>query len=187
MTVLRCTAKLLKRLRQSPKLPEPSPQLNPLGEWHADVDFWNRKPFVLVLNASTGATLVLNGNAAGLKALHERAALQFASLCAYFGIEGPRVDAEAAAFASGFSFGQARDRSLLASINGRRTEAWLGFEWRDESLAEAAAGLWEHGLFKHPSLGRNEQLRSDHHRTLDLLRQRLCAPADLPKFRAAQR
>ena len=63
MTVLRCTAKLLKRFKQPAKLPEPEPQANPLGEWYADMDFWNRKPYVVMLNAATGAMLVLNGNA----------------------------------------------------------------------------------------------------------------------------
>ena len=72
MTVLRCTAKLLKRLKQPAKPPEPAPQANPLGEWYADIGFWNRKPFVVMLNGTTGAVLVLNGNAAGLRILHER-------------------------------------------------------------------------------------------------------------------
>lgn len=40
MTVLRCTAKLLKRLKQPARPPEPEPQANPLGEWYADLDFW---------------------------------------------------------------------------------------------------------------------------------------------------
>lgn len=54
MTVLRCTSKLLKRLKQSAKPVEPAPQDNPLGEWYADIDFWRRQPFVVMLNAATG-------------------------------------------------------------------------------------------------------------------------------------
>ena len=69
MTVLRCTAKLLKRLKQPAKPAEPAPQANPLGEWYADVDFWHRKPFVVMINAATGIVLVLHGNAAGLRVL----------------------------------------------------------------------------------------------------------------------
>jgi hypothetical protein len=94
MTVLRCSAKLLKRLKLPTSLPEPLPQANPLGEWYADIDFWHRRPFVVMLNASTGAVLMLNGNAQGLRSLQERAFLQFASLCEFFGIRGPMVDAE---------------------------------------------------------------------------------------------
>lgn len=43
--LLRCTAKLLKRLRQPAKPPEPPPSANPLGEWYADIDFIDREPF----------------------------------------------------------------------------------------------------------------------------------------------
>jgi hypothetical protein len=32
------------------------------------------------------------------------------------------------------------------------------------------------GLFKHPSLGRDERFNSDYHRLLDLLRQKLMRP-----------
>ena len=40
MITLRCTAKLLKRLHQPAKLPEPPPATNPLGEWYADSRFF---------------------------------------------------------------------------------------------------------------------------------------------------
>lgn len=173
MTVLRCTAKLLKRLKQPAKPPEPEPQGNPLGEWYADIDFWHGKPFVVMLNAATGATLLLNGNAAGLRVLHERALLQFASLCELFGIRGPLLEAELAGFDAGFAFGRTRDRSLLSSINQRKDGAWMGFEWNERSLVEEAIKEWEHGLFKHPALGRNERFNMEYHRPLDLVRQRL--------------
>lgn len=42
MTTLRCSQKLLKRLRQPAQLPEPLPSTNPLGEWCADIDFIDR-------------------------------------------------------------------------------------------------------------------------------------------------
>lgn len=173
MTVLRCTAKLLKRFKQPAKLPEPEPQANPLGEWYADMDVWNRKPYVVMLNAATGAMLVLNGNATGLRVLHERALVQFASLCEHFGIHGPLVDAELHGFDAGFSFGKTADRSLLSSLNQRKFSAWLGFEHQGHSLAEAALHDWEHGLFQHPALGRNVRHNMEYHRPLELLRARL--------------
>lgn len=181
MTVLRCTARLLKRLKLPAKPPEPEPQANPLGEWYADIDFWNRKPFVVMLNAATGATLMLNGNAAGLRVLHERALLQFGSMCGHFGIHGPLLDAELDGFAAGFSFAATRDRSLLASINQRKEVAWTRFEYDDRSLVEAALSEWE-GLFKHPGLGRNTRHNMDYHRPLDLLRQRLLPAAQIIPF-----
>ncbi len=43
MTVLRCTAKLLKRLKQPAKPLEPTPQANPLGfPSHASFATWRR-------------------------------------------------------------------------------------------------------------------------------------------------
>lgn len=176
MTVLRCTAKLLKRLKQPAKPSEPAPQSNPLGEWYADVDFWHGKPFVVMLNVATGLLLVLNGNAAGLRQLHERAFLQFASLCEHFGLRGPGVEAELRGFESGFTFAPTRDRSVLSSLNQRKTGAWMGFEWNDRSLVEEAAKEWE-GLYQHPALGRNTQYNMEYHKPLDLARQRLGASA----------
>lgn len=177
MTILRCTARLLKRLKQPVKPPEPEPQANPLGEWHADLDFWHRKPFVVMLNGATGAVLVLNGNANGLRQLHERALLQFASLCEHFGLRGAQVDAELLGFHDGFDFGKTRDRSLLASLNQRKYGAWMGFEHNGRSLAEEAMSEWEHGLFRHPALGHDTRRNMAYHRPLDLLRQRLVPAA----------
>ena len=184
MTVLRCTAKLLKRLRQPAKPAEPEAQANPLGEWYADIDVWNRKPFVVLLNGATGAVLTLNGNAQGLGQLHERALLQFASLCAHYGIDSPRVDAELRGFDAGFAFGKTRDRSLLASLNQRKYGAWMGFEHNGRSLVEEALGEWEHGMFQHPALGREPRHNAQWHRPLDLLRQRLLPSAEVIAFPA---
>ena len=124
MTILRCTAKLLKRLKQPPKPAEPSPETNPLGEWYADLDFWRRQPFVVMLNAATGAVLVLPGNAAGLRTLHENALLQFAAICEHFGLRGAGVDAELGGFHAGFACAATRDRSLLSSLEkgGKRCQ-----------------------------------------------------------------
>lgn len=185
MTVLRCTAKLLKRLKQPAKRPEPKTQGNPLGEWYADIDFWNRQPFVVMLNGATGAMLVLNGNAAGLRILHGRALLQFASLCGHFDIAGPLVDAELDGLHAGFTFAPTRDRSLLSSLNNRKFGAWIGFEHQGFSLVDAAEREWD-GLFKHPSLKTGARYDMDWHRPLDLLKKHLMpAPVILP-FNATQ-
>ncbi|MGB4859193.1 MAG: hypothetical protein WBP11_07660 [Dokdonella sp.] len=172
MTVLRCTAKLLKRLKQPSKPPEPEPQGNPLGEWYADLNFWNRKPYVILLNGATGATLTLNGNAAGLRALHERALVQFASLCAHFGMDSELVDDELDSFCAGFTFAATRDRSLLGSLNDRKQSAWGWFEALDFSLVEASLREWN-GMYKHPSLKTGGRYQPDWHCPLDLLRERL--------------
>jgi hypothetical protein len=172
MTVLRCTAKLLKRLKQPTKPPEPTPQANPLGEWYADIDVWRRQPFVVMLNGATGAALVLAGDAAGLRRLHERALMQFASISEHFGLRGAGVDAELHGFDAGFTFAPTRDRSLLASLNQRKLGAWMGFEHNGYSPFESAVLDWK-GLFKHPALGRDTRHNSEYHLPLDLIRQRL--------------
>ena len=177
MTVLRCTAKLLKRLKQPAKPPESAPQANPLGEWYADIEFWQRQPFVVMLNGASGAVLILPGDAAGLRRLHERALLQFAAISEHFGLRGQGVDAELQGFDAGFTFATTRDRSLLSSLNQRKLAVWLHLEHRDGPLEESAALEWR-GLYKHPALGRNTRHNMEYHRPLDLLRQHLLPAAD---------
>lgn len=186
MTVLRCTAKLLERFKQAAKPPEPAPQANPLGEWYADVDVWRRRPFVLMLNATTGATLVLPGDAAGLRRLNERALLQFAGLCEHFGLRGDDVDAELGGFDAGFAFGATRDRSLPGTMNQYRFETWMQFEHDGPSPVRAAERLWA-GLFGHPALGPDARHGGRYHRPLDLLRARLQVSDEIIGFAPGQR
>lgn len=181
MTVLRCTAKLLKRLKQPTKPDEPAPQGNPLGEWYADIDFWRRQPFVVMLNAATGAVLVLPGDAANLRRLQEHASLQFAILAEHFGLLGAGVDAELEGFRAGFAFGATRDRSLLASLNQRKYGVWLHLDHGDHVLPDLAAREWN-GFFQHPALGRSVRRTLEYHMPLDLVRQRLMPAADVLPF-----
>jgi hypothetical protein len=187
MTVLCCTARLLKRLKQPAKPPEPEPQGNPLGEWYADLDFCNRTPFGVMLSSSTGAMLVLNGNAAGLRCLREGAALQFGSLCEPFGLVGPRVNAEQRSFEAAFACAATRDRSLLAALNQRKQDAWRGSEYRSLSWVEAAAHDWATGFFKHSSVGPNTRHKLDHRLPLDLLQQRRVPVSDALPFRSLRK
>lgn len=181
MTVLRCTAKLLKRLKQPAKPPEQIPGTNPLGEWYADIDVWRRQPFAVMLNAATGLVLVVPGDASGLRRFNERALLQFAFLCEHFGLHGPGVDAELHGFDAGFAYAATRDRSMVSSLNQRKAEIWMQLEYNDLPLAEVAAREWE-GLFQHPALGRDTRFNSPYHRPLDLARQRLMPSADIVPF-----
>lgn len=181
MTVLRCTEKLLKRLKQPAKPAEPAPQGNPLGEWYADLEVWRRQPFVVMLNAATGVALVLPGDAANLRKLHELALLQFAVMSEHFGLRGAGVDAELHGFEADFAFGATRDRSLLSSLNQRKHAVWLHLEHGDGTLADMAAREWE-GLFRHPALGWNTRHNMEFHRPIDLVRQRLIPAADVLPF-----
>lgn len=185
MTVLRCTGKLLKRLRQPAKLPEPEAHTNPLGEWYADIDSWKRQPFVVLLNAATGAVLVLPGNADNLRRLHERALMQFAALCGHLGLQGNGVDAELAGFHAGFAWANTRDRSLLASLNQRKFGIWMGFEHNGYTFADSALLEWD-GMFRHPALAAGEGRYRNYHRPLDLIRRHLLPWAEVTPFPAAQ-
>lgn len=185
MTVLRCTAKLLKRLKLPAKPPEPEAQANPLGEWYADIDFWRRQPLVVMLNAATGALLVLPGNASGLRRLHESALLQFAGICEHFGMRGPGVDAELDGFDAGFACAATRDRSLLGTLNASKQAIWLNCEYDDRPLIDSAAAEWN-GLFKHAAVGRDTRHNSDYHRPLDLVRKHLISPAPVIPLNAAR-
>jgi hypothetical protein len=185
MTVLRCTAKLLKRLKQPAKPAEPAPQENPLGEWYADLEVWRRQSFVVMLNAATGAVLVLPGDAANLRRLQERALLQFAALSEHFGLSGAGVDAELHGFHAGFAFAATRDRSLLSSLNQRKHAVWVELEYRDRSLTDIAALEWD-GFFMHSALGCNTRRNMEYHRPLDLVRERLMPSAAILPFPPVQ-
>lgn len=166
MTVLHCSQKLLKRLRQPATPPAPAPGDNPLGPWCADVDFIDRQPFALLMNAATGTVLVLPARAADLRRLHEMAREQLAALLQACGIGGPLAQAELDALREPFAFDRNRDRSLVASLNQRKHEVWVQFAYNRVSAFEAAL----HELdtpFTRKDLGR------DYHFAADLLRRHL--------------
>ena len=119
--LIRAPARLRKRLRQPAKPPEPAtPPGNPLGEWYADIDFLDREPFVVLLNAATGAGMVLPGRAADLRMLHVHARDQFRKLLLHYGFDpdSPLCAAELSAWDEAPTYAATRDRSLLGSMNG---------------------------------------------------------------------
>ena len=176
MTVLRCTAKLLKLMRQPATLPEPVPPANPLGEWYADLDFIDREPFVLALNVATGAGLVLPGRAACLRQLHEHATHQLKVLFRHFGISEalPGPAAEVAAWSVFPTLARTADRHVLGSMNQFKIAAWHHFASANRSLPEAAASQWQ-GFYRHPSLAKPGRKYGTHdwQRPLDLVVARL--------------
>lgn len=166
MTVLHCSQKLLKRLRQPATPPEPPPAGNPLGPWHGDIDFIDRQPFAVLMNAATGTSLVLPARAADLKQLHVMAAAQLAALLQAFGIDGALAQAELDALAEPFAFTRNRDRSWTASMNQRRFEVWSQFAHGGLPAFEVALRTLE-TPFSRKDLGR------DYHFAADLLRRQL--------------
>lgn len=168
--LVRCSQKLLRRLRLPPAPPEPIPQDNPLGEWCADIDFIDRQPFVLLMNAATGAVLVLPGNAADLKRLHVMAAEQLRFLFAACNIGGALAEAELDAWRLPPTFARNGNRSLVSSMNQRKYEAWSQFAHNRLTAFEVALRMRE-TPFSRKDLGR------DFHFAADLLRTRLLPSA----------
>ena len=175
MTILHCSQKLLKRLRQPSQLPDPAPHGNPLGAWCADIDFIDRLPFVVMMNSATGLVLVLPGMAADLKRLHEMAALQLAGLMEACGIDNALSQAELDALLQPFSFARSRDRSLVSCMNQRKYEAWSQFAHHRPTAFEVALRLLDRP-FTRKDLGR------DYHDAAKLLRLRLLPVAKILPF-----
>lgn len=181
MTTLRCSQKLFKRLRLDARtLPEPPPSGNPLGEWCADIDFIDRQPYVVLMNAATGTLLVLPGRAADLKQLHAMAAQQLSGLLEALGIGGPLAQAELDALREPFVFARNTNRSLVASLNRRKFEVWTHFAYNGTSAFEVALRELE-TPFTRKDLGR------DYHYAADLLRKRLRPSAKILPFVAPTR
>ncbi|WP_426662330.1 DUF6933 domain-containing protein [Rhodanobacter aciditrophus] len=173
MTVVRCSQKLLKRLRLPSASPEPPPADNPLGEWCADIDFIDRQPFALLMNAATGVVLVLPARVADLKRLHEMAAKQLRFLFAACDIGGAFAEAELDAWRLPPAFARNTNRSLVASMNQRKYEAWAQFAWNHLTAFEVAQRMLE-TPFSRKDLGR------DYHYATDLLRRHLPGIASRP-------
>lgn len=179
MPLIRATAKLLKRMRLPAKPPEPeAADAAPLGEWYADIDFIDREPFVVMLNAATGVGFVLPGRAAELRRLHTHARDQLALLFAHYGIYGALADAELLAWAAPPHYAATRDRSLLGSLRQFKDAAWYRFAYDGRALPMAADDQWQ-GLFRHPCLVKPGERYGYQHwqRPLDLARVRLQATA----------
>lgn len=166
MTVLRCSQKLLRRLRQPASPPEPPPAGNPLGEWCADIDFIDREPYALLMNAATGAMLVLPARAADLKRLHVHAAAQLDVLLLACDLRGSLARSELEALEQPFAFARNGNRSLVASMNRRKFEVWAQFAYNGCPALEVALRELE-TPFSRKDLGRGFFFAAD------LLRARL--------------
>ena len=182
MTLLRCSQKLLKRLHQPPKLPEPPLGDNPLGEWCADIDFIDRQPFVLLMNAATGLVLVLPARVERLKQLHVLAADQLDWLLQHCRIDGPLAQAELDSLQSPFAFARNGNRSLVASMNQLKYEAWMQFAHHTRSTYEVAARLLDRPFTRKDLPGGGYM---GFHHTPDLLRKHLLPSAKILPFVAS--
>ncbi len=166
----------MQRLRLPPAPVEPASSDNPLGEWCADIDFIDRQPFVLLMNAATGTVLIVPGRAADLKRLHEMAAEQLRFLFAACGIGGALAEGELDAWRLPPAFARNGNRSLVSSMNQRKYEAWSQFAHNRLTAFEVALRMLE-TPFSRKDLGR------DFHFAADLLRARLLPSAKIIPLR----
>ena len=113
MTVLRCTAKLLKSLKVTPEADPPAPK-NRLGDWSANVVRYGRKPFVIAVAENSRLALLLP--AAPYATLQERFLEDLPYLLRYLHIPEAMIEAEIAAMAP-LHVAKTNSRSVLASIN----------------------------------------------------------------------
>lgn len=182
MIILRCTKKLLKRLHQPAKPPEPPEASNPLGEWYADIDFVDRKPFVLITNVATGVCLILPGDANSLKNLHDFAAAQLAVIFGYYDIYTEPSMQELQTWMSGdLRFAKTADRSVLASMTQLKQHIWHCFAHGQRTANQEALNLCE-GFYQHPSLGKPSRNGMNWYQPIDLLRAKLLPSAEIIIF-----
>jgi len=174
MTVLRCTARLLKRLHQPASPPEPEPQPNPLGEWYADFEDRGRNAFVVLFNPATGIVVLVPGRFDAMNRLHEITMTAFCALCLQHDVSGPEMSAELKSFGGGFAHAAARDSGLLAALK-ERVAACFDHIVNAGSLLEAAGSAWE-DPYRPP--GPDGHPATHAHRPLDLLRQRFMPVAN---------
>src|SRR3546814_15732234 len=105
------------------------------------------------MNAATGTVLVLPARAADLKRLHAMAAEQLGGLLQVCGIGGALAEAELDALREPFAFARNGNRSLVASMNQRRHEAWTQFSYNRPTTFHVAPPMQETPVW-HTELGR---------------------------------
>src|SRR3546814_3392746 len=131
----------------------PVPGMNPVGDCCAIIDFIDRQPFALLMNTATGTVLVLPARAADLKRLHAMAAEQLGGMLQACGIGGALAEAELGALREPFGFARNGNRSLVASMNQRRHEAWTQFAYNRLTAFDVALRMLE-TPFSREDLGR---------------------------------
>ncbi len=131
MFTIRCTAKLLKRIGRKPGSPilavEPT---TALGDWHANILFFDRAQAILFTNDNSRLAVVAPARDARNLGKHLSVAL--AELLEHLGIPPEWIQAEVSEMAE-LSVGPTRSRSLLATMNDYafqiegRFHQWGGF------------------------------------------------------------
>ena len=138
MVVLRCTAKLLKRLKRDKEpLKEPGSSTTALGDWYANVIYMGRQPLVLAVNE--GSLLPLLMPARDVDQLGEHLVRTLIENLERTGIPEAIIGQEISNM-NPVIFGKTSSRSVLGSMNDfadqvkfmhHVREDWSLVEWMD--------------------------------------------------------
>ncbi|MEO6264221.1 MAG: hypothetical protein ABIO58_04575 [Luteimonas sp.] len=130
------------------------------------------------MNAATGLVLVLPGHVEFLKRLHECVAQQLVALLDACDIRGPLAQAEVDSWQQPATCARNSNRSLVASMNQRKYDAWAQFAYHRLPAYEVALRMLE-TPFTRKDLGR------DYHYAPALVRARLLSSAKIIPFQAS--
>lgn len=114
MVVIRCTGKLLSRLKVGPT-PEPPASTTRLGDWYGNVVSVGRKQFILAVSEATLLPVVLEA-AAGTDPFPARLLAGVRKVLAGIGADPPVVQAEIEAMAAAL-YAPTASRRVLGSMN----------------------------------------------------------------------
>lgn len=138
MTVLRCTAKLRRRLGLG-KLPEPGPGAAALGDWYAHLLTVDRQPLVLAVSERSLLAVVLPARDLKNVARHFLRAVR--ERLVRIGVNEAAVERELACLQP-LAFAATRSRSVLGSVNDfvfqlkARAAHPLGRDWTPQSFED---------------------------------------------------
>jgi len=113
MVVLRCTRKLLRRLRKTPAEDAPTSSTL-LGDWYANVVFVYRKPIILAVSARTLLPVLIP--ARDPASLGPRLAAALAEILAALGIPADQIRDEQQQMAQ-IAFAPTISRQILGTMN----------------------------------------------------------------------
>ena len=140
MVTLRCTRKLLRRLRVSPSV-ETLPPTTVLGDWYANLLYMRPQQLVVCMNERSllvGLVPARDGNSLGVR-FREAVANHLLRI----GVSPRMVEAEAREMAD-IGFGPTARRKILGCLREATFELTTELGWgRFSSLAEAEAYLSE--------------------------------------------
>lgn len=126
MMVLRCTQKLLTRLKMTSDLP-PAASTTRLGDWYGNILRFGPQQFLIFISEHSRLAVVLPARDA--KRLPEILPSAISDLLAQIGIPAEEIEDERGRM-SRVSFGRTRDRSLLGTLNDYVMMARYGYSQR---------------------------------------------------------